>query len=41
MIVRWENLRMRKTAIAPYHWNDEMVAEQYGGNPEDWQIKVC
>ena len=41
MGIRWENLKMRKTVKAPYCYTAEMVAEQFGGNADDWQIKVC
>jgi hypothetical protein len=40
MAIRWENLKLGKIVKAPYCYTAEMVAEQYGGNAEDWQIVV-
>ena len=40
MAIRWENLKLGKIVKAPYCYTAEMVAEQFGGNAEDWQIVV-
>ena len=40
MTIRWENLKLGKIVKAPYCYTAEMVAEQFGGNAEDWQIVV-
>ena len=40
MTIRWENLKLGKIVKAPYCYTAEMVAEQFGGNAEDWQIIV-
>ena len=40
MTIRRENLKLGKIVKAPYCYTAEKVAEQFGGNAEDWQIVV-
>lgn len=39
--VKWENIHIRKVVCVPNNYTAEMVANEYGGNAEHWEIVVC